>query len=204
MELEKKALIEPNRLSELPLIEQNIRDNYKVIFDEGTVRVDHYFKHPNIELPLVRIREETLTNYRSSHTTTRTYLTVKHKIVKDGFEVNEEIEDEINQTFEGSATKKLFESLGVTEYFKKEKGTYGTLVAVDGYDLHVEIVTVNSGDSKPIHAIEVECIVPEADQATVEAVSQVIDKFFVNISNETYNLKDHIDGRSWKELLDTQ
>lgn len=201
MELEKKALIDPNRLSELPLIEQNIRDNYKVIFDEGTIKVDHYFKHPNIELPLVRIREETLANYSSSHSTIHTYLTVKHKVVKDGFEVNEEIEDESNQTFEGSAIKKLFESLGMTEYFTKEKGTYGTHVNVDGYDLHVEVVTVKSGDSKPVHAIEVECIVPEADQVTVEAVSQVIDKFFVTISNETYNLKDHIDGRSWKELL---
>lgn len=201
MELEKKALIDPNRLFELPLIEQNIRDNYKAIFDEGAVRVDHYFKHPSIELPLVRIREETLTKHSSSHTTTHTYLTVKHKIVKDGFEVNEEIEDEINQTFEGSAVKKLFESLGVTEYFAKEKETYGTHVTVDGYDLHVEVVTVKSGDSKSVYALEVECIVPEADQVVVEAVSLAIDKFFVNVSCKTYNLKDHIDGRSWKELL---
>ena len=209
MELEKKALIEPDKLYEIPMIKQNVIVKYFTSFCEGSVRMDlylrmdHYFKHPSIELPLVRVREESCSSLKDGthHSSQKTYLTIKNKVIKDGFEVNEEIEDETNQVFEGSALKKLFESLGMNEYFTKEKVATGTHVTVDGYDLHVEFVTVCSTGSKVINAIEVECIVPEATPGVEKSVGEAIDKFFDSVSTEHYNLRDHIDGRSWKDLL---
>ena len=203
MELEKKALIEPDKLYEIPMIKQNVMVKYFTSFCESSVRMDHYFKHPSIELPLVRVREENCSSLKDGahHSSQKTYLTIKNKVIKNGFEVNEEIEDETNQTFEGSALKKLFESLGMNEYFTKEKGATGTHVTVDGYDLHVEFITVCSTGSKVINAVEVECIVPEATPDVEKSVGEAIDKFFDSISTEHYNLRDHIDGRSWKDLL---
>lgn len=185
------------------MIKQNVMVKYFTSFCEGSVRMDHYFKHPSIELPLVRVREENCSSLKNGvhHSSQKTYLTIKNKVIKNGFEVNEEIEDETNQTFEGSALKKLFESLGMNEYFTKEKGATGTHVTVDGYDLHVEFVTVCSTGSKIINAVEVECIVPEATPDVEKSVGEAIDKFFDSISTEHYNLRDHINGRSWKDLL---
>ena len=194
MELEKKALIEPDKLYEIPMIKQNVMVKYFASFCEGSVRMDHYFKHPSIELPLVRVREENCSSLKDGthHSSQKTYLTIKNKVIKNGFEVNEEIEDETNQTFEGSALKKLFESLGMNEYFTKEKGATGTHVTVDGHDLHVEFVAVCSAGSKVIN---------EATPDVEKSVGEAIDKYFDSISTEHYNLRDHIDGRSWKDLL---
>lgn len=205
MELEKKALIEPGKLYEIPMIKQNVMVKYFTSFYESSIRIDHYFKHPSIELPLVRVREETRSSLEDGvhayHLSQKTYLTIKNKVIKNGFEVNVETEDETNQTFEGSALKKLFESLGMNEYFTKEKEAIGTHVIVNGYDLHVEFVTVCSTGSKIINAVEVECIVPEATPDVERSVGEAIDKLFDSISTEHYNLRDHIDDRSWKDLL---
>lgn len=119
-------------------------------------------------------------------------LTIKNKRTdSSGIETNDELECGFGESGL-PVIEELLKTTNFLPYFKKEKRSVSWYVILNGYSLHLEVVSVNGC----IPYLEIEVILPDSDKGHAEKVQNTIKEFFLsNLGITTF------DGRSWNQII---
>lgn len=128
-------------------------------------------------------------------------LTIKNKSTDaNGVEVNVEKECSIGKSGI-TVIEELLKTANFYKYFEKEKRSIGWHVVLEGYNLHLEVVSVNG--CTPYLEIEIILVDDFKDSAEkntcITNAQNVIKKFF----KENLNIEE-FDGRSWNQIIDAK
>ena len=184
MEFEGKVLLTPEQYI-------NIISSPETKSIKKLVKFDTYYsKFPSSKI--AKEYGESLTRIRVE--SDKSYLTLKHREVIDGFETNVENETQIENV---NILKQLLTESGYAETFKKYKTSFlleSYKVLDNDGEVHVELETISNGKDKILYALEIECVGEDIDPKYAKQC--VIDAF------NSYGFSSKkLEPKTWRELL---